>query len=259
MLLKTRRAFTLVELLVVIAIIAMLLSILMPTLGKVKEQARKIVCGNNIRQCILGLSIYANNYNGRLPINTFNGWLWDVGDPTILALIKNSGCTAKTFYCPSNVPFTNAALDKDRNYWDLNAIAASANSANPGYRITGYCWLMDAQWGNPVQTRGKVYADATLPADAFPNFWPSTVYCKKASTVELVTDMTESDGISPKYPNGKFTNIVCGYTSRTNHLAQGKVDRGAGGNMGFVDGHVAWRNFVDMKKRLPTVRPYFWW
>lgn len=42
-----RRAFTLIELLVVISIIALLLSILMPALSRVKEQARNLVCSGN--------------------------------------------------------------------------------------------------------------------------------------------------------------------------------------------------------------------
>jgi hypothetical protein len=236
----------------------------MPSLSRAREQARKIVCSNNSRQLILGMSIYASSSNGRLPINSFNGWLWDVGDPTIVALIQNSGCTRKSFYCPSNVPFTNLNLDRDNKYWDLNAIKASAASANPGYRITGFCWLMESEWkeAGVLKTRSAVYADTSKPADQFPNFWPKTTFCKRASTVELVIDMTESANISPKFPNGKFTNIVNGPTSRTNHLVPGKIDRGAGGEIGFLDGHVAWRPFAEMKKRLgggTRAFPFFWW
>ncbi len=51
--------FTLIELLVVIAIIALLMSILVPTLHRVKEQARGAVCKSNLRQLGAGLYIYA--------------------------------------------------------------------------------------------------------------------------------------------------------------------------------------------------------
>lgn len=57
------RGFTLVELLVVIAIIAMLLSILMPALGRVRAQGRQVVCLSNMRQCGQGLLLYAMENN----------------------------------------------------------------------------------------------------------------------------------------------------------------------------------------------------
>ncbi|MFH1614996.1 MAG: type II secretion system protein [Planctomycetota bacterium] len=53
-----RKGFTLVELLVVIAIIAVLLSILVPTLRKAREITRAIVCASNVKQLVLGLTMY---------------------------------------------------------------------------------------------------------------------------------------------------------------------------------------------------------
>jgi prepilin-type N-terminal cleavage/methylation domain-containing protein/prepilin-type processing-associated H-X9-DG protein len=55
-----RKGFTLVELLVVIAIIAILMAILMPALNRVREQGKRAVCLNNLRQLMLAWILYAD-------------------------------------------------------------------------------------------------------------------------------------------------------------------------------------------------------
>jgi prepilin-type N-terminal cleavage/methylation domain-containing protein len=67
---RIRNAFTLVELLVVIGIIALLISILLPSLNQAREQAKATQCLNNIRQVGLAFMMYANAFGGNLPHRT---------------------------------------------------------------------------------------------------------------------------------------------------------------------------------------------
>ena len=64
---KRRNGFTLIELLVVIAIIAMLLSILLPSLGEAKKRAEAAICLSNLRQIGLAASVYAQECNDFIP------------------------------------------------------------------------------------------------------------------------------------------------------------------------------------------------
>jgi prepilin-type N-terminal cleavage/methylation domain-containing protein len=61
-----RRAFTLVELLVVIAIIALLISILAPSLRMAKDLAREMLCMTNQRGICQGILMYSQSYKGRI-------------------------------------------------------------------------------------------------------------------------------------------------------------------------------------------------
>ena len=64
---SARRAFTLVELLVVISIIALLISILLPSLSAAKGAAVRVKCTAQVRQIMLGTTCYAADHRATYP------------------------------------------------------------------------------------------------------------------------------------------------------------------------------------------------
>jgi len=123
-----RAAFTLVELLVTVAVIGILASLLLPTLGRAKDKAVRTHCLNNIRQFNLGMRIYGDDNQDRLPTLSGGLWAWDLPYSVADILLQNS-VTRPVLYDPG---FPEMNTDGLWNY------APFSNVLSGPYRVIGY-------------------------------------------------------------------------------------------------------------------------
>jgi len=92
-----RPAFTLIEVLVVVAIIALLVSILLPSLSRAKAQARMVNCQSNIRQVMMAFLVYATENRNCLPGHSKDSEADWLGPPTTTsATLRFRRCSPRT-------------------------------------------------------------------------------------------------------------------------------------------------------------------
>lgn len=100
---KFLTGFTLIELLVVIAIIALLMGILMPALNRVREQGKRAVCLNNVKQMAMAWNLYSDdNDNKIVNADTHNNNAWVVYEDSDTEAQKMRGIESGALYsyCP---------------------------------------------------------------------------------------------------------------------------------------------------------------
>jgi len=135
---QSQKAFTLVELLVVIAIIALLISILLPSLGKAKENARRSACLANLQQLGQAFQQYLHENGDLLPaasqMPSLDAETADPNDryPAITIYLKPYSRVAEVFRCPADVPGKTVRERDDpniagRSYWETEGTSYEYN------------------------------------------------------------------------------------------------------------------------------------
>jgi prepilin-type N-terminal cleavage/methylation domain-containing protein len=128
-----RNGFTLIELLVVISIIALLISILLPSLGRARASANRVLDATNQKGILTSLYTYAGDNNGLQPVaRTFNH-----GDFTVST--NGTGGNKAPFYGPAGSNIfglqTNAATNPTNPAWPTHV-------GNPPTTATGVNWYL---------------------------------------------------------------------------------------------------------------------
>ncbi len=147
-----RRGFTLIELLVVIAIIALLMSILMPALHKVREQGKMVSCLANCKQWNLTAAMFTEANDGRF-------WKSDNGTPgywfpRYMDNTTKDWRTNKTWFCPSAqkpVQTASGQMTQNLNIYNAWGIFTGTDLGPNGiagsFGINGYCLIPQAAAG----------------------------------------------------------------------------------------------------------------
>jgi prepilin-type N-terminal cleavage/methylation domain-containing protein/prepilin-type processing-associated H-X9-DG protein len=163
-----RHAFTLIELLVVISIIALLLAILMPSLQKIRKQAKHVVCRSNLKQWGLVWAMYTEDTGTKFPPYLADTWMQH--------LLEYSSNTNALLYCP----MTTKTVDQGAPI--RYAVIGTAQAPKGSYAINEWVYDSDAS-GN---------TDGRSPTD----YWRNTSH-KGLSNVPVMGDGSVRSDIQP--------------------------------------------------------------
>ncbi len=205
--------FTLIELLVVIAIIAILAAILFPVFARAREAARTTNCASNVRQLMLGVLMYAQDYNELLPDEQYNlggGGNEPLVDASWRGAIFPYIANAQLFICPSHSPTGGNHGIFDGRYADQKMTASYA--------------INDWHQGSS--------SDSTTNTGRSPKGQPLARVSDASSVIFIVESHGPPDDICPSTREShglQFTSSAARDAARRHN---------DGANYAFVDGHV---------------------
>lgn len=240
---QEKDGFTLIELLVVISIIALLLSILMPALGRVKHIAKRTVCAARIKDATIALLVYASGAgDDKLPLGAMGkssiaqyqkGFGWsqlDYMHETSFEPLKQYLKDTRTMMCNS-IP-RNIQNDTE---WTGEPFIPSWNlSSNwPAYWI-GYNYL------------GGHFAEA-WPSDSDPDVekWRSPYRSTSSGSLVLLScKISQSNSYYKTFIAHSSKGPIYGEVEDDPR----EISRNGSGNIGQFDGSVSSQALRDMKK-----------
>jgi prepilin-type N-terminal cleavage/methylation domain-containing protein len=126
---RATASFTLIELLVVVAIISLLAALLLPALGRAKEQGKRAACVNNLRQIGTAIFLSADDHNGEMYLRTKLNYPFGWSYPTCTGdyggagyqetffywkpILRYLGGNTRVFFCPSAKPSPGSEVGRN--------------------------------------------------------------------------------------------------------------------------------------------------